>query len=528
MATIEGKLILTNILGPALPLSNGSVDRNVAAIIRSTIEEETRFQSFSWRRLFLQGELEEAEGHVPQALALYRESAEIVRQERKTISDEVLRGSFLRDRLQLYERLVLNLLDRKEYAEAFLWLEQSRSKAMLDMLASTDVRFQSADERLLFADWVAARASDSTASSRAGNPVSAGAKTEEVLQLIRTKAPKLLELGESEPVSLREMQNLLADGTCDLVYFILHQGRVVLWHIGPTRISVQAYFAATSQLQSLSRRVVTSAGSHGVFDLEAAEYLYTYLAKPALEQMETKHLVVIAPPELSGLPFQILFDKDKQQFLGEQIALSASPSASLLAKLKPARALGPGNLLVMVGPGLVTEGKEAEAIAAQYPRHSVLRGASATFESLMKEAKERSAIHIAAHGEYDDLAPMLSHLDLPSVLNHEKTTAAQLMALPLGGVSVVSLGSCSAGKAKVDAGSENYGFIRSLLYAGAQSLVLPLWDVPDDAAAYWFEIFYSGAAAHNLAEAARLANVATRNRFGAHPRFWGGYQFVGL
>jgi CHAT domain-containing protein len=244
--------------------------------------------------------------------------------------------------------------------------------------------------------------------------------------------------------------------------------------------------------------------------------------------METKHLVVIAPPELSGLPFQILFDKDTQQFLGEQIALSSSPSASLLAKLKPARALRSGNLLVMIGPDLHTDGSEAGGIAAQYPQHTILRGAGASFESLMKEAKGRSAIHIAAHGEYDDGAPMLSRILLPGGPNRGQTTAAQLMALPLGGVSVVSLGSCSAGKAKVDAGGENYGFIRSLLYAGAQSLVLPHWNVPDDAAAYWFEIFYSGAEAHDLAEAARLANVATRKRFGAHPRFWGGYQFVGL
>jgi CHAT domain-containing protein len=471
--------------------------------------------------------LEEAEGSVPEALVLYRQSAEMVRQERKTISDEVLRGSFLTERLQLYERLVLNLLNRQEYAEAFHWLEQSRSKAMLDMLATAEVRFQTPDERLLFADWVAARARDSAAMS-GGKLVSPGANTEAVLQRIRTKAPKLLELGESEPLSLRQMQSLLAADPCDLVYFMLHQGRVVLWHSGPTRISVQAYFAATSQLQSLSRRVVTSASFHGDFDLEAAGYLYSYLARPALDQMETKHLVVIAPPELSGLPFQILFDKDTQQFLGEQIALSSSPSASLLAKLKPARALRPGNLLVMIGPDLPTHGSEAEGIAAQYPKHTILRGAGASFESLMKEAKGRSAIHIAAHGEYDDEAPMLSRILLSGGPNRGETTAAQLMALPLGGVSVVSLGSCSAGKAQVDAGGENYGFIRSLLYAGAQSLVLPLWKVPDDAAAYWFEIFYSGAAAHDLAEAARLANVATRKRFGAHPRFWGGYQFVGL
>lgn len=530
MATREGKVIPTDLLGPALPVSSQSPADNPVARFRKALEEEKRPESFTWRRRFLEGEFAESDGHVPEALALYRQAAELVQQERKTVSDEALRGSFLAEKMELYERLVLNLLKRKEYGEAFHWLEQSRSRAMMDMLDTINVRFQTAEERSMYADWVAARARSDAARSGGGRAPTGGETTEEVLRRIRTKTPKLLELGEAEPVSLEQMQSTLAATPCDLVYFLLHQGRIVLWHIGPKRTSVQAYYAPASQLQSLARSVVTSASSRGTFDQQAAEHLYFYLAQPAMELMETRRLIVIPPPELNGLPFQLLFDKEKQQFLGEQIALSYSPSASLVAKLKPARALGSGNVLLMVGPGLSTEGSEAEAIAATYPQHKIVRGANATFETLLTEVKGRNAVHIAAHGEYDDGNPMLSYIELPSGPQQElRTTAAQLLALPLGDATTVTLGSCSTGKTKVDAGNETYGFVRSLLYAGARSVVLPLWKVPDEGAAFWFESFYANAATHDLPEAARLANVAARRHsvFGSHPRYWGGYQLVG-
>jgi CHAT domain-containing protein len=529
MATKEGKVIPMDLLGPALPVSDQQAADNVVAQYRKILEEEKRPESFTWRRRFMEGEFAESDGRVTEALTLYRQAAEMVQQERKTVSDETLRGSFLADKVELYERLVLNLLKRQEYLEAFHWLEQSRSRAMMDMLETINVRFQTPEERSLYADWVAARARSSAARSGAAK-APAGETTEEVLQRIRTKAPKLLELGESEPVSLQQMQSALAAPPSDLVYFILHQGRIVLWHIGPTRTSAKAYYVPTSQLVTLAQSVVASASSRGAFDQQGAERLYFYLAQPAMELMETKRLIVIPPPELNGLPFQLLFDKEKQQFLGEQIALSYSPSASLVAKLKPAQALRSGNVLLMVGPGLSTNGSEAEAIAAAYPRHKIVRGADSSFETLLAEVKGRNAVHIAAHGEYDDRNPMLSHILLASGPQQElQTTAAQLFALPLGDVTTVTLASCSVGKTKVDASNETYGFVRSLLYAGARSVVLPLWKVPDEGAAFWFESFYANAATHDLPEAARLANVAARrhSEFGSHPRFWGGYQLVG-
>ena len=125
---------------------------------------------------------------------------------------------------------------------------------------------------------------------------------------------------------------------------------------------------------------------------------------------------------------------------------------------------------------------------------------------------------------------MLSFIQMaPDSKNDGAVTAAQMFALPLNGVEVFTLGSCSIGRASVDATGETYGFVRSLLYAGAQSVVLPLWEVEDHAAMFWFQEFYRNALGHDLPEAARLANVATRNEksLASHPRSWAAYRLIG-
>ncbi len=516
MSTKDGKPIPVELLGPAISASNDLDRQKIVAGMRRAFAQEQRPESMTWRRRFLEGELDETENRVRDALALYRQAAAMVQEERKTVADEVLRGSFVSEKIELYDRLILNLLKLGEYGEALHWMEQSRARAMMDMLTTINVRSATSAEKLSYADGVGVRE---------GNEPKAIAKG------TGKQAPKLFELGESAPVDLVDLQKALKDTPCDLIYYVLHQGRIVLWHVGPTRTSAHAYYAPVSQLQSLGRSLTDSLSQRArVFDQEAAERLYFYLAQPALEVMETKHLVIVSPPELEGLPFQALFDKKNQEFLGEQIALSYSPSGSLVAELKPARALGPANLLLMIGPNLAGEGREAESIAAQYPHHDIMRGDQASFEELSKEAKGRTAIHVAAHGVYNEESPMLSYIELAKgSTDNGHATAAQMLALPLQGVSIFTLGSCSTARTRVDASSERYGFVRSLLYAGVQSVVLPLWDVSDEAASFWFQSFYANAVDHDLPEAARLANVAARRHelFGSHPRYWAGYRFVG-
>ena len=70
--------------------------------------------------------------------------------------------------------------------------------------------------------------------------------------------------------------------------------------------------------------------------------------------------------------------------------------------------------------------------------------------------------------------------------------------------------------------------MRGLLYAGASSVVLSLWEVQSEATALFMEHFYKEAQTHTPPEAARLALIAVKARPEyRHPYFWGAFVMTG-
>jgi CHAT domain-containing protein len=184
---------------------------------------------------------------------------------------------------------------------------------------------------------------------------------------------------------------------------------------------------------------------------------------------------------------------------------------------------------VVLGPGLKHGPEDADAILA-YKDSVVIRPESATRSALMQQAAGRTVVHFAAHGAYDKADPMRSRIDLQPEPGHSGAlTAAEMFELPLRGTSLVTLASCEAGQVATEANNELFGITRSLLYAGAQNLLLPLLKVDDAATAFWLRAFYQAARSNSLPQAALLANRAALNnpKFKDHPRFWATFMLIG-
>jgi CHAT domain-containing protein len=148
----------------------------------------------------------------------------------------------------------------------------------------------------------------------------------------------------------------------------------------------------------------------------------------------------------------------------------------------------------------------------------------------MNKARGHSVIHLAAHGVYAEDDPMMSYIEIQPEPGHDgHLTASDMLALPLDGVTLVTVASCTAGRVSGDAGREIYGITRSLIYAGAQSVLLPVWEVDDEATTLWMAAFYRAAREAPLAEAARRANMELRQHdvYGQDPRFWAAFKLIG-
>ena len=94
-------------------------------------------------------------------------------------------------------------------------------------------------------------------------------------------------------------------------------------------------------------------------------------------------------------------------------------------------------------------------------------------------------------------------------------------------VEMVVLSGCATGLNVVTPGDELLGLVRGLLQAGAQSLVLSLWDVHDNATKDFMVEFYTELGkGHPKAVAMRTASIRLReNR--PHPYYWAPFLLIG-
>jgi CHAT domain-containing protein len=94
-------------------------------------------------------------------------------------------------------------------------------------------------------------------------------------------------------------------------------------------------------------------------------------------------------------------------------------------------------------------------------------------------------------------------------------------------VELITLSGCSTGLNVVAAGDELIGLARGLLHAGAQSLILSLWDVHDTSTAEFMTAFYSRLGkGESKAEALRSAMLQLRASY-PHCYQWAPFILVG-
>ena len=165
--------------------------------------------------------------------------------------------------------------------------------------------------------------------------------------------------------------------------------------------------------------------------------------------------------------------------------------------------------------------QELQAVAEIVPQARVFLGNTAT-EAVLKEHGPRSRlIHIATHGFFRQDNPMFSGIRLGKSF----LTLYDLYHLKLP-AELVTLSGCSTGLNVIAAGDELIGLVRGLLSAGAQSLLLTLWDVSDRSTADFMKAFYSRLFNRpDRALALREAMVEIRQQY-PHPYYWAPFILV--
>src|SRR6266851_4612647 len=292
--------------------------------------------------LCLEGNYEELKGNNDAALAAYLRAQDLFEKDRRKLGSEQERVAFMENKLDCYFRPALMLLDRKRYQNAFAIFERSRSRAMADLLLSRPLNLPTKREQTLFSELQTLKTNIAAQQQKLfnllgsenreqntkqiielrGQIISMQAQFEQVQGRIAKEAPKLKELTTSEPTTLASVQQAAAEGDYDVLYYVVMEYALILWHIDSTGVEVKNIILPHIQLikkaaalhdSLVARRDAPEAG----FDEKTSRQLFLFLIQPMLASIKSHHLVLIPHEELNSMPFQALQDPSTGKYLGE-------------------------------------------------------------------------------------------------------------------------------------------------------------------------------------------------------------------
>lgn len=485
-----------------------------------------------WMILFDRGRIAEKEGDLKSAIDYYRQSIAVIEQQRSTINTETSKIGFAGDKQAVYRQLVGALFADRQYDAAFEYVERSKSRALVDMLAAKqDFAVVSGDPEKVKTLLAMANSAESEARLQGG--VRETGQTRSLVVDARRKldaeSPELASLVNVSSLGTAEIQGLIPADEVLVEYYYNAPDlyAFVLGRSGLTAVRIEA----GELLEDVRRyrQYLENAGSTG--HLTLAKKLYDSLVRPIAERIDAKKIVVVAHGPLHYLPFNALHDG--QGYLIERYSLRMLPSASVLKYLRTQPVAKAGNILAFGNPDLgdprydlAYAEAEAVAVAKKRAQSRVLLRKDANEAAFRQYGSGFRYLHFATHGEFNADAPLKSALLLAKDREHDgMLTVDKLYSLKLD-ADLVTLSACETGLGKIANGDDVVGLTRGFLYAGASSIVASLWKVDDKATSYLMTRFYDNLEQADKREALRQAQRDTLGRYG-HPYYWAAFQLTG-
>jgi CHAT domain-containing protein len=249
--------------------------------------------------------------------------------------------------------------------------------------------------------------------------------------------------------------------------------------------------------------------------------LYQELIAPIADLLQAKHLVFAPHGMLHHVPFHALFEGEA--YLIDKFCVSYAPSASVYPRHEKAANISGESLILGIADAqapLILE--EVEALRGLLPNAKLFVGDAASEAVLRSHGPSSRIIHIATHGYFRQDNPMFSSIRLgDSYLSLYDLYHFKLPA------ELVVLSGCATGRSTVAPGDELMGLVRGLFQAGAQSLMLSLWDVHDASTRDFMIAFYSRLAQGQTKPVAVQGAMLELRQTHPHPYYWAPFALIG-
>ena len=555
---LPSKAILCHLLLARLSLRTGELAAAKADCLRA-LDRLVNLEgpALHYQAQFLMGQIQQASGDPAGAYDSCQRAREALETLRSSLRGDELKIAFMKNRLEVYESLVeLCLLakDKPNSAEeSFGYIELAKSRSLAELLMRSGPAMPVSDsghselvrrirEMREELNWYYRRIELEQLRAEEPSPArieklqqEALAHENELLHVLR-EVPQWGDIGQQGPAmrSLDTIRASLPPDAAIVEYFCLKDqfiasivtrdgleivpltpvSRVVnllrLFHFQISKFKLGADYT-----QTFEQSMLESVRAH-------LRQLYDEVLAPLRGRLHVQHLVIVPHGVLHYLPFHALFDG--AAYIIDSFTISYAPSASVFAHCQEKPAHTSSGTLVLGVPDAQAPFilEEVQSVARILPDAELIVGPEASAQVLREQGSHSRLIHIATHGKFRQDNPMFSGIRLgDAYLNLYDLYQLKLKA------DLVTLSGCATGMNVVTAGDELLGLIRGLLYAGAQSLLLSLWDVHDQTTADFMACFYRRMRdGKGMASALQGAMTELRERH-PHPYFWAPFTLIG-
>lgn len=409
---------------------------------------------------------------------------------------------------------------------------------------------------------------------------------EQLFAFKRTKEKLILKLEQDYPeyyqikyasniASIQALQDqILAPNTTLIAYYIQYP-TAYIWSVNKETANLQSIQLDSSYITDIYnfRKVLTNLkfvqknpnAATNLYD-QLSHKFYTSFVLPALDQPNTKRLIIIPDHLLGHLPFEAFTSsyapqiaanyKDKKYLLKEyDIQYSYSGTLLLQNKIQYNSLSKEVDLLAVAAdynktnftqnnrsekdllirhnlsplPEVINEVKALEKIALG----TFLYGNDASEKTFKEHLSDHGIIHLAMHGVLDQKNPIASSLAFTENGDQEEDNflhASEISHLSLN-TQLVVLSACETGYGKFERGEGIMSLARSFMHAGVPSLIVSLWQVNDYSTSKIMARFYTelkeGKNKSEALRAAKLFYLENSAGISSHPALWAAFIQLG-
>ncbi|MBN1414584.1 MAG: CHAT domain-containing protein [Bacteroidales bacterium] len=559
----------------SLRLGDIYIEKNDYALAENYLTKALQLTSNDetlWEVWYQKGRFYELTLRPDSAIAAYKKAVSIIEEIRGRFTVEEYKSRYIDNKVKVYDKLILLLLESGAPEEAFMYTERARARAFLDMIGNRKINIKHTKDEELIAREQDLRLQINSLSRMTGSYEMESSRgpsrfeMEEELEKSRDEYSILLEqiklknmeyasMVSIEPSPLAKLKEYLDDKTALMAYWI-SDDYMAIWiltcntlipYIGKMPAEMVARFADEAQraVRKVSdfpyrdgKHILSEDLQHETPSEQAAVNLLKNIYHRLIEPVEGSlsgitNLGIIPHGVLHFLPFQALI-MPNDSFLIEKYNLFYTPSASVYdfckaKKYHPAHqmlAMALGNLTLENFSELPGTWKEVEQIRYIFDDITVRHEKESTETFAKNNAPSYRYIHFATHGLMDAKQPLYSFLLFaPTETDDGFLTVNEVFGLNLN-ASLVTLSACQTGLGDLSQGDELIGLSRAFLYAGTPAVIVSLWSVADQPTALLMKTFYENLKLRSPQEALSMAQREVMKQYPA-PFYWAPFQLIG-